>query len=426
MQQEQEARPASELPLALRIIAYLSVLLGYIFYCYNYIVVGFVRPYLVSQIGFSVADTALIAMAGNIGVTIGAVAWASVIARAGRRKTVILIAAGIGTLAVVQASTQILGIWIGSRFLMDGLLGGYYVVATSLVVALFPTQSRAKLIALNSAMYPGANMLIGVLGGWLGDTHWHILLWLAAAPLPIAFILYFTIPPDRTYHAYDDETVEQRAAQGRWSEMFSPQLRWLMLACVLLSGLDFNAYQLFHGFMTLYIKNSLEMSAAAMGAIVAFTSAGSFLGNFFWAIIADRYGRRAPLVGYLIAAVTVLIFVRPDLDQSMLSAIGFVFGLGMSCTTAWGAWFAELFPPRLRAHGAALFHVGHILALASPLIAAYAAEKLGLTTAMSFAAIVYVAGALLWFVMPETQKRRPSRAAVLNMARAIPPVRNES
>ena len=410
MSEQTEACPARDLPLAVRVIAYLSVLLGYIFYCYNYIVVGFVRPYLVSQVGFTVEDTALIAMAGNIGVTIGAVAWASVISRAGRRKTVILIAAGIGVLALIQASTTILGIWIGSRLMMDALLGGYYVVATSLVVALFPAHSRAKLIALNSAMYPGANMLIGILGGWLGDTHWWVLLWLAAAPLPIAVLLYFTIPPDHSYHPYDDDTVEQRAAQGRWSEMFTPRLRWLTAGCILLSGLDFNAYQFFQGFMTLYIKNELQMSAASMGAIVALTSAGAFVGNFFWAVIADRYGRRAPLIGYVLAAGMVLLFVRPGLDQTMLSAMGFIFGFGMSCTTAWGAWFAELFPGRLRAHGAALFHVGHILALGSPLLAAYAAKVLGLTTAMSFAAILYVLGAILWYLMPETG-RTTNRAA---------------
>ena len=410
MSEQTEACPARDLPLAVRVIAYLSVLLGYIFYCYNYIVVGFVRPYLVSQVGFTVEDTALIAMAGNIGVTIGAVAWASVISRAGRRKTVILIAAGIGVLALIQASTTILGIWIGSRLMMDALLGGYYVVATSLVVALFPAHSRAKLIALNSAMYPGANMLIGILGGWLGDTHWWVLLWLAAAPLPIAVLLYFTIPPDNSYHPYDDDTVEQRAAQGRWSEMFTPRLRWLTAGCILLSGLDFNAYQFFQGFMTLYIKNELQMSAASMGAIVALTSAGAFVGNFFWAVIADRYGRRAPLIGYVLAAGMVLLFVRPGLDQTMLSAMGFIFGFGMSCTTAWGAWFAELFPGRLRAHGAALFHVGHILALGSPLLAAYAAKVLGLTTAMSFAAMLYVLGAILWYLMPETG-RTANRAA---------------
>lgn len=427
MHDRSEPRHASELSLTIRVIAYLSVLLGYVFYCYNYIVVGYVRPYLVGQVGFTVADTAVIAMAGNIGVTIGAVLWAGFIARAGRRKTVIIIAAGIGILALIQASTRILGIWIGSRLLMDALLGGYYVVATSLVVALFPATNRAKLIALNSAMYPGANILIGLLGGWFGEAHWQYLLWIAAAPLPISILLYFTIPKDRTYHAYDDEDGAHAAgAQGRWSEMFSPRLRWLTAGCVLLSGLDFNAYQLFQGFLTLYVKMTLGMSAAAMGTIVAFTSSGAFLGNFFWAVIADRYGRRPPLIGYVLAAVMVLVFVQPGLGQIHLSLIGFVFGFGMSCTTAWGAWFAELFPIHLRAHGAALFHAGHILALGSPLLAAYTSEVFGMTTSMSFAAAVYVVGAILWFTMPETRVRKAQLSALIDPDPEIPPARNEA
>lgn len=416
---------ASELALPIRIAAYLSVLLGYIFYCYNYIVVGFIRPYLVAQVGWSIGDTAWITMAGNVGVTIGAVVWSHFVARAGRRKAILLIAAGIGLLAVIQAATRILGVWIGLRFFMDGLLGGYYVVATSLVVALFPAQSRAKLVALNSAMYPGANILIGVLGGWLGDTHWTVLLWLAAMPLPIAALLYFAVPKDAAYTAYDEVTGSAGDEGGRWSEMFAPRLRWIMAGCILLSGLDFNAWQLFQGFVTLYVKNVLAMSAAAMGAIVAFTSAGSFVGNFFWAVIADRFGRKIPLVGYLLAAAMVLVFVRPGLNETWLSAIGFVFGFGMSCTTAWGAWFAELFPVRLRPFGAALFHIGHVMALGAPLLAAYTTRHLGMTTSMSLASAVYVAGAALWFVLPET-RRGGFKASLARDAAALAPARSEA
>jgi len=397
------------LPLGIRVVAYLSVLTGYIFYCYNYIVVGYVRPFLVAQAGFSIADTALIAMAGNLGVTVGAIVWASFIARVGRRRAVAITAAGIGIMAAIQASQFILGMWVGGRFVMDALLGGYYVVATSLVVALFPQTSRAKLVALNSAMYPAANVVIGLLGGWLGETGWHTLLWLAVAPLGISVLLWFAVPDDSTYRPFGDGSDEvglhPPAAQGGWREMFSPRLRWLTVGCITLSGIDFNAYQFFQGFVTLYVKNELGMSAGVMGAIVAAISAGAFAGNFFWAIIADRYGRRPPLLGYVFAAGMLLLFLQPGLEQLELSIIGFMFGLGYSCTTAWGAWFAELFPPHLRTHGAALFHAGHILAIGSPLLAAYTSETFGMTNSMAIAAVVYLAGAALWFVLPETLSR---------------------
>ena len=411
-QQPPAALPhASELPLAVRVGAYLSVLLGYIFYCYNYIVVGYVRPFLVGQAGFSVSDTALISMAGNIGVTIGAIIWASFIARVGRRRAVAITAAGIGIMAAIQASQFILGVWIGSRFVMDALLGGYYVVATSLVVALFPATSRAKLVALNSAMYPAANVAIGLLGGYLGETGWHVMLWIAAAPLAISVLLWFAVPDDSTYLPFADgdeapsaETGEN-APTGGWREMFSPRLRWITIGCILLSGIDFNAYQLFQGFVTLYIHTERGMSAGTMGAIVAAISTGAFIGNFFWAVIADRFGRRPPLIGYVFAAAMLLVFLRPGFGQLELSVAGFFFGVGVACTTAWGAWFAELFPVHLRTHGAALFHVGHILAIGAPLMAAWTSESFGMTRSMGLAAIVYIAGAALWYALPETLVR---------------------
>lgn len=387
----------------MRIGAYVGVLLGYIFYCYNFIVVDYVRPFLISDLGFTLSGTALISIAGNIGVTVGAIVWAGFIDRVGLRRAVAITAAGIGTMAAIQASTHILGVWIGGRFFMAALLGGYYVVATSLVVALFPETSRAKLVALNSAMYPAANIVVGLLSGVLGETGWYALLWLAAAPLPIAILIWFVVPDDRTYRPYGD-AAEARPSDdtGSWREMLSPGFRWLTVGCIVLSGLDFNAYQLFQGFVTLYIHTERGMSTAAMGAVVATISSGAFIGNFLWAAIADRWGRRPPLVGYLLAAAMVLAFIRPGLDQVQLSLIGFIFGLGMSCTSAWGAWFAELFPHHLRTHGAALFHAGHILALGSPLIAAYTSQKFGMTTSMSLAALVYVLGAALWFLLPET------------------------
>jgi len=400
-----QARDASEISLAARVATYLCVLLGYVFYCYNFIVVGYARPFLIKDFGFTIADTAMINIAGNIGVTLGAVLWAGFISRFGRRTTAVIIAAGIGTMAIIQASQQVLGIWISGRLIMDALLGGYYVVATSLVVALFPETSRAKLVALNSAMYPGANVLIGVLGGWLGETHWQVLLWIAAAPLPIAVLLYLAIPRDSSYRPYGD-LIANETVTGRWRDMFTPQLRWLTFGCLALSGLDFNAYQLFQGFVTLYIHTERAMSASAMGAIIAVISSGAFIGNFIWAAIADRFGRRVPLIGYVLAAGMVLLFVRPGMGQMELSVIGFIFGLGVSCTTAWGAWFAEMFPPHLRSHGVALFHAGHILALGSPLLAAHFSTSLGLVPTMALAAAVYIVGAALWFMMPETRRVR--------------------
>lgn len=398
-------RHARDIPLGRRIAVYLVALLGYTLYCYNFVVADYVRPYVVSELGFSVQQTAVVSSAGNIGITVGAIFWASFIAWVGRRWSAFAIAAAIGASAAILAASSAFMVWVPARALLTAALGGYYVVATGLVVALFPPGVRGKLIALNSAMYPAANLFVGLLGGWLGDANWHILLWIGALPLPVALLLLVVVPSDRSYCAYDDTEESHHAAPGSWREMLNARWRWLAIGCVVLSGLDFNAYQLFQGFVTLYLKTDLGMAAQPMGNIVAVMSMGSLVGSFFWAWVSDRWGRRLPLVGYIVCAAAVLAFLHLDVGYVGLVVSGIVFGFGLTCTTAWGPWFAEMFPLHLRPHGAALFHAGHILALGSPLFAAWASDGLGLTTAMSLAAVIYLFAAALWYFLPETLGR---------------------
>lgn len=402
---------ARDIPLRIRVLAYIAVLLGYIFYCYNFVVLDYVRPYLIQDIGFSLQQTATFSVAGNIGITVGAFCWASVIARYGRRRSVVIIAATIGLLAATQALAQSFPAFLGIRGLLTASLAGYYVVATSIVVALFPPSMRGKLVALNSAMYPSSNIMVGLLGGALGDENWHILLWLGAAPLLLAPLMFVLVPDDRRYDAYDDESHVERV--GSWREMLSARWRWLTIGCIALSGIDFDAYQLFVGFLTVYLKDVHSLSAAQMGNTVALLSTGSLIGGFAWAILTDRFGRRSALFGYVLAAIAILVFLYGELGLFGLRAAAIVYGFGLSCTSAWGAWFAEMFPPHLRPHGAALFHAGHAFALAAPVAAAYASEQLGLVVTMSFASAFYILGAILWYFLPETIGRRAKAPAAV-------------
>ena len=85
-----------------------------------------------------------------------------------------------------------------------------------------------------------------------------------------------------------------------------------------------------------------------------------------------------------------------------MQAIGFVYGVGLSSAYCWGIWFTEMFPLRLRPYGAALFHGGHVVSLAAPLLVAWSADRWGLAFAMTLAPVAFVLAAILWFTLPET------------------------
>ena len=398
----------SAAPLARRIAAYVAVLVGYLFYCYNFNVVDYVRPYLVSDYHFSLTQTANLSVAQNIGVTAGAFSWAAFVAWAGKRRAIGAIAASIGALAILQALVTTFPLWFGVRGLMAAALGGYYVVATGLVVALFPVWIRGRLIALNSAMYPLSNILLGMLGGRLGDAHWHVLMWLGAIPLAVAPLAMLLVPGDL---AEGEAVVPTKEEPGGWREMLSGRLRWVTIGCILLSGIDFNAYQLFASFVTLYLKQSLHYDAVGVGKTVALLGSGSLIGGFGWAWLSDRYGRRSAASGYVLCAAAIAAFLYGGMTGDALNAIAVVFGVGLSCTSAWGVWFTELYPERLRPHGAALFHAGHIIAMAAPLFIAIFSPTLGLRGVMLCGGIVYLIGAAIWWALPETLGRDAPQAS---------------
>ena len=397
---------ARDLPILMRVVAYVAVLIGYLFYCYNYVALDYVRPYLMEDRGVTIRQLAALSIAGNIGVTVGALLWAGVIARAGRKRAILAITTAIGVLAVLQAVAGYFPAVLATRALMTGVLGGYYVVATGLVVALFPPELRGKLVAVNSTMFPAANIMLGLIGGAFGDAGWYLLLWLGAVPLLVAPLMLVLIPGDRQYLAFDDqEDTGPDRLVGSWREMLSRRWVWLTVGCVVLSGIDFNAYQLFFGFVTIYLRQVREMSALPMGETVAVISSGSIVGGLIWAAISDRFGRRSALAGYVLAAAAIVVFLYGNLGVAALRVAGFVCGFGLACTSAWGAWFAEMFPPHLQPHGAALFHAGHVLAFGAPLLVAMGTERIGLTTTMAVAPAIYLLGALVWAMLPETLHR---------------------
>ncbi|HWJ75418.1 MAG TPA: MFS transporter [Kaistia sp.] len=151
---------------------------------------------------------------------------------------------------------------------------------------------------------------------------------------------------------------------------------------------------------------SATASALHLGALIA----GSLLGYFVGAWLADFAGRRMMLAGFAIGgAAMILICTELSLSDTALLVLAFplgFFALGMFSVI--GAVLTELFPTEMRGSGLGFcYNFGRGLAGATPFFVGSTSTALGLGHALGFYVtsaygLVVVAAILL----PETRGRR--------------------
>lgn len=412
-------RHMSEVPMIQRVAAYLAILVGYFFYCYNFVIIDYVRPYIVEAYdGISLSDTAQFYTWQSLGALIGALSCAWFATKYGKKNTLIVITALNGGATIINMMFTDYTTWAAMRFIVGISLGGYFTVAVSMMIGLFKPTVRGKLTAFASSMFSVALMAMGAYAAFISsiDAPWQSLMWVGGVPpLAAAVIMVFILPSDKKVIAYGEEDQEQDKSSskevktGSWGEMLSKPYRMITITCLLLAGLNFYGYQFFSGFVTTYLKEVRQFDGATIGLIFSISAFGSLFGAWVWGAIADKFGRKVNAFGFILAGIMVSIFFIAPSDVmigslNMLALLGLIYNFGLSASAVWGGYFSELFPPHLRSFGAALFHGGRIIGMFAPMVLIFIQERTDLQTAMWGSPIVWIVAGLLWLSLPETLK----------------------
>lgn len=409
----------SEVPMIQRVAAYLAILVGYFFYCYNFVIIDYVRPYIIEAYdGISLSDTAQFYTWQSVGALIGALSCAWFAGRFGKKYTLITITALNGGATIVNMMFTDYATWAAMRFIIGLSLGGYFTVAVSLMIGLFTPTVRGKLTAFASSMFSVALMVMGAYAAFISsiDAPWESLMWVGGIPpLAAAFAMVFVLPSDKNVIAYGEEDSSANTGQntlakkGSWGEMLSKPYRLLTITCLLLAGLNFYGFQFFSGFVTTYLKEVRQFDGATIGVIFSISAFGSLFGAWVWGAVADKFGRKVNAFGFILAGIMASIFFIAPSDLmigslNMLAILGLIYNFGLSSSAVWGGYFSELFPAHLRSYGAALFHGGRIIGMWAPMVLIFIKERTDLQTAMWGSPIVWIVAGLLWLSLPETLK----------------------
>jgi MFS family permease len=140
---------------------------------------------------------------------------------------------------------------------------------------------------------------------------------------------------------------------------------------------------------------------------------GMFIGFQFFGMLADLIGRRRSMMaafGLCAVAIGVYIVV---LNPVFLFWWGFVVGFGLcGAGGILGAYYAELFPERVRAYaGGFCWNMGRIGAMLAPYTIGVIGKSYGLQFGLAVTCAVYVVGTAMMLLLPETFQRRQLQPA---------------
>jgi MFS family permease len=129
---------------------------------------------------------------------------------------------------------------------------------------------------------------------------------------------------------------------------------------------------------------------------------GAFAGYLSFGFLAERWGRRATFIGFLlVAAALVPIYGRLN-SPTLLLAMGPLLGyFGHGYFSLFGSMLAELYPTSIRATGQGVtYGVGRGLSALAPYTIGALAERYKIGPALALTSAFFVTGAILSLFLP--------------------------
>lgn len=396
---------AEDIPFARRVIAFAFIMVFDFFYGWSWNTVDLLRPDIRAAFALSLADVSLMYTAQSAGALVGAIVIGQMADKFGRRNMLFLIMVGYALSLAWGAFAANLTELLAHRFVLGLFLGGVFPVAVSTYTALFDKRLCGKLAGFYNGTFNGSIVAIGFIVSTFG-TDWRTLLLIGAGiPLCLAPLAFLLIPDDRKTMPYGITTVAPPSHRLPVADLFTPELRRRTLTIALMVGLNFFAYQAFAGWQSTYLQESLGLTSETAKRLLAWQFTATIIGGFFWGWVADRYGRRANALGFVLAVGMIALYLTIADSETELLVIGFIFGLMLPASVIWGPWLAEMYPAHLRSTATSIFNWGRIISLFSPPITAAVAEGFGLAAAMALGGVSWFLSALVWRLLPETLDR---------------------
>ena len=388
-----------------------ATFLTYLFDSYDLMVLAIAMPVLLKVLQISLPEGGLLGSSTMLGAMLGSIVFGLIAENHGRRFALVLALLWLGVcmaaVYLVDSWTQ----WMVLRFISGLALGGVWGPCAALIAAHWSPQVRGRAASFVFSSFAIGAVVAALVGRWVMQIQWQWLFAAGAVSIPMAALVYRLLPPDpqRTPGA----PARAASAPIGIQTIFTGGLARVTLPATLVSIVNLAGYWGAAFWIPTFLTQERGLSVSTMLSFSFVMYVGMFIGFQFFGWLADRIGRRrAMLTSFVVCAMAIGIYIVVQAPM-FLFWWGAVVGFGLcGAGGILGAYYAELFPEQVRAYaGGFCWNMGRIGAMVAPFTIGAIGKSSGLQAGLAVTCAIYLVGALMLFLLPETYRPRKPQGA---------------
>jgi len=393
--------------------------LGWMLDAFDTMLYALVLAHVMRDLGMTKAMGGLLNTLTLLASGIGGVGFGFIADRIGRKRALML---SILTYSVcsfasgLSRSVLMLAIF---RFILGLGMGGEWNTGATLVAETWPTELRAKAIAIVQSSWAFGYAIAAVVAGIvLHYGNWRMVFFVGILPALVVLWIQKDVPEsemwishNRARESQNVQVTQSRSERDSFLWIFAPPLLKPTLTLLFLNFFGLFAWWGLFAWIPPYLSLPVDQGGRGFGImgtttlLVVLNLGGMFPGCSTFGWVADRLGRRKAFILYTAAAaflVPVYALARSPLAVLFFGTVVAFFGTGFFSGS--GIVGSEIFPTRVRARALGFTYNGaRAMSSVAPFVIGRVGEAKGLGWAFYLCAGSFLLAALAATQLPETK-----------------------
>lgn len=307
-------------------------------------IVSPVLPEMVQELNFDPRWAGMLVSTHALAIAVFTPIMGILADRLGKLKVMLPSLVMYAVFGIAGAFIPYLGPLLVIRALLGISSGGIAAASIGLLGTLYEGDERSRILGYATSAMTTASIIIPLVGGWVGQTHWQYAFYLYGLGIPLALVAAFGLSESRQSSA---SVIAGNQREQLWRSLRHPSIIRLY---GLLSVAALVVYAVVI-YTPLYLKSAIGAGPELNGLVLAVRGMGAAIVSAALAArVAKLVGpRQAIALGFALMAVTVGTI--PFLTQLQLiipTAVGFGSGFGLITPNIYNT-LANIALPEVRA-----------------------------------------------------------------------------